>query len=1304
MPVAQTAISPVTKPKGKQVFIAPKPKQETGQNGKEPKTTSPEKQDAQNAQAQTQAGEAVAATQMDQLPIADQQSAVDKADTEIERTNTDPKKDPGFIAAVAHSKSAAAQQAAHEPVDKKVKEAKDAGHLAENEQQATNSAVEHFETIDAVSKQERPPITAEGFLTKFETFLTEIQVPQSEEAAKKFKKDKPITKLNDKVNSTVSSEKEAVTGGLETTAKAEAPASTKPTNPVTELPATNQLAQPTNIKAKAAAPKPKTDAEISMQRQSATLDDEMRNNNVTEEQLANSNEPTFLEGLESKKTAQKKAKEAPQEYRKQEAATLQQATGLQSALGAGGLQAMNAINTRQNIGVTEAQTQNKNSAQATKARISAGLTAIYTGAKTRVTTILDALAKSVTEKLDKVIEAAYKVFERNIEDRLDGWLMRGLKKVGSWLGLSDEPENPESVFRSEKAKFETEVKKALRFIAQEVAKKLNEALDEIKKGKKEVDDYFNNLSEEEKKLGQDAYDNINDKYTDLENAVYEKQDELAKGLADTYHKSVGKLREKYEEIKKRVESNWLTGALAMIKGVIETIKKLRDLINNLLAVIASVIDVIMNDPIAFMGNLFSGIKMGFQNFVSNIKKHIIGGLLQWLTGTLGPMGITLPENIFSLSGIFSLVMQVLGLGWDTVRRRAVKIIPEPALEVLEKSFEVFNLIRTKGIAGIWEFLKDKFTDLKEVVLDAIQELVTMTIIEAGVKWLLSLLIPGAGFVKAIMAIKDVIVFFVESAVALLPAVIEGILGLASGSIALVAKSIEMGIAKIIPIFISLMAKLLGIGGLAKRVTKIIGKIRKRIDRQIDKMIRKAQQKAKKMFGKKKKGKGKKKNKKKKKDAKLKDTEVGEEVKFKAGKESHRIWFKKTSGKPKLMMASTPTTMDKKIIEWKADAKDHAKKKTIDPIISTIESKTKALGTKAIEANNLFKLIRQKPDPVKAKKAGTKDDDIEKEEKALKNEIVKLLGHLHSGKDIEEKAGDLISAKYEAGFYSAKITEINKSSVHFKFVSDTLKERKRRLSRGEYLEALKTKEIKKGGEGEHTEYKPVFTKMEFVKGGVKLHYKYKDEKHKEKTFTTLIEFTTEAKSKEFKVTASAKKTKIKEEGTRGKTDSHGAIVDDSTKSKIDAAPVVVPKDMTDTAKIAKLKNQGHAAHLVADWFSGSGYKSAKNTVPTSDTYNTGTMGDVEKDIYQAYNKSDEPFDLTVTATQTLIDDSSIMKALKEEKAKVGNKEIELPKSDHGKILGILKQKEDPQYTKSVNYKYSTSKTIGEDEKMKSWLGV
>ncbi|MGV3613135.1 MAG: hypothetical protein ACO1N0_19395 [Fluviicola sp.] len=71
-----------------------------------------------------------------------------------------------------------------------------------------------------------------------------------------------------------------------------------------------------------------------------------------------------------------------------------------------------------------------------------------------------------------------------------------------------------------------------------------------------------------------------------------------------------------------------------------------------------------------------------------------------------------------------------------------------------------------------------------------------------------------------MAIKDLIVFFVESAMMLIPAITEAILPLAAGSIAGVAKAIEFGLAKLIGLVINLFAKLIGLGGLTKKVQGI----------------------------------------------------------------------------------------------------------------------------------------------------------------------------------------------------------------------------------------------------------------------------------------------------------------------------------------------------------------------------------------------------------------------------------------------------------------------------------------------------
>ena len=121
---------------------------------------------------------------------------------------------------------------------------------------------------------------------------------------------------------------------------------------------------------------------------------------------------------------------------------------------------------------------------------------------------------------------------------------------------------------------------------------------------------------------------------------------------------------------------------------------------------------------------------------------------------------------------------------------------------------MFQTFASKGIDGIWEFLKDKFTDLKETVIDAIKDMLITQVIQAGIKWLLSLLIPGAGFIKAIMAIKDLIVFFVESAIMLIPAHTEAILALAAGSVAGVAKAIEFGLAKLIGLVVKLFAELI----------------------------------------------------------------------------------------------------------------------------------------------------------------------------------------------------------------------------------------------------------------------------------------------------------------------------------------------------------------------------------------------------------------------------------------------------------------------------------------------------------------
>src|SRR5439155_1614427 len=82
------------------------------------------------------------------------------------------------------------------------------------------------------------------------------------------------------------------------------------------------------------------DKEISMEEQSRSVDEEMKANNITEEQLAKSNEPSFVSALQEKKNAQKDAKEKPLQFRKNEAQELKAAQASSNADASRGLVSM----------------------------------------------------------------------------------------------------------------------------------------------------------------------------------------------------------------------------------------------------------------------------------------------------------------------------------------------------------------------------------------------------------------------------------------------------------------------------------------------------------------------------------------------------------------------------------------------------------------------------------------------------------------------------------------------------------------------------------------------------------------------------------------------------------------------------------------------------------------------------------------------------------------------------------------------------------------------------------------------------
>lgn len=775
----------------------------------------------------------------------------------VTTTPRNPKEDPNFKKLEGRVDKTAKGQQDHEDSKASAGAAQSAAVSPDNERESMAQSGQ----VEAMDAAEPGTFNAEDFKAKLMKRIEGMQLPANQDEAANFEDNNNIDEVNSAATGDVEGEKAAAAGPVEETAKQEPNVAAIPEREVKPLPEAPVGKKPPTTNPTKAMPPKRGNAEVNkpLQDNMSEVDQQMTENEVTDEQLAKSNEPSFKEGLDAKGKAKENTENAPGELRKKEQGVLQSTKAGAKGKEQTGLAGMHQDRAKLLKQVTGSQTKTGTTDTSERTRIATEINKIYEKSKTDVEKILSDLDTRVKILFTAGTFLAKRKFEQHVDAKMSAYKSRrysGLIGAGRWLKdkFAGMPDEVNDFFVTGRQVYIDEMDKVITIVANLVATKLTEAKRRVATGKQEVQDYVKSLPENLQKIGKEAAEEINDKFDELEDSVNSKQDELVDSLAEQYMEGLNAVDARIEEMK-AANRGLIDAALGFINGIIETIKKLKELITTLLAEIQNAIGVIMEDPIGFVSTLFEGVGKGIDMFMANIQKHMLGGFITWLTGAMGPVGITIPDNLFSLQGIFSLVMQVLGLSWDFMRKKSVLLLGEPMVVAMEKGFEMFQIIRTKGVTGMWEHMKEQFTDLKETIIDSIKSMLITQVIEAGIKWLLSLLIPGAGFIKAIMAIKDLIVFFVESAIMLIPSLIEAIRALASGNVSGVSKAIEKGLAMLLPLVIGLFAKLIGLGGLVKKVQKIIKKVRKRIDRAVTKLIKKAKKKFSKIFSKKKPKKG-----------------------------------------------------------------------------------------------------------------------------------------------------------------------------------------------------------------------------------------------------------------------------------------------------------------------------------------------------------------------------------------------------------------------------------------------------------------
>ncbi|MCB0238792.1 MAG: hypothetical protein KDH08_09120, partial [Anaerolineae bacterium] len=148
---------------------------------------------------------------------------------------TTPAEDPAFQKTLGKIKKTRKAEAAHVPPRDKEGEVTAAAVLPVEEQKTRNARSDHLTAMKATAEateskeQSKPTFSAEAFKAMLKGNLAKIEqtLPQSEEAAKEFKREKPLEGVKQDIGGQVAAENAKVTGPMASQVKQDAPPSTK---------------------------------------------------------------------------------------------------------------------------------------------------------------------------------------------------------------------------------------------------------------------------------------------------------------------------------------------------------------------------------------------------------------------------------------------------------------------------------------------------------------------------------------------------------------------------------------------------------------------------------------------------------------------------------------------------------------------------------------------------------------------------------------------------------------------------------------------------------------------------------------------------------------------------------------------------------------------------------------------------------------------------------------------------------------------------------------------------------------------
>lgn len=741
----------------------------------------------------------------------------------------------------------------HDDAAEKLQQAEKAVVIPPSEGQSKSNTGQ-VATVDSYP----PPVVDEKKAKEQLQGSLEANFPRNIEAVDNFKRDQKAQHIGADVMKVVQGDKNAVTATFEQMEQTPPPAppehTPEPLPPAEMAPATPNM----DLGQGAVAPLQKEHTDVSNYTKEA--DSKLKEEGVSQEQLDMVDSGDLAVANKEKKALDKAAVTEPlavQKFAKREGETVEKDLKQQEKKG------REELSQKRKGGLSatgKKQTEAQKALQKKRDEVATKINGIFQSAQDKVKKKLADLEKDSMKRFDDGNAKATRQFEDNVnrelgafkDDRYSGWF-GWARKAKDWLCGMDELPEVKAIFERNRTIFVNTINQLVESISADNKRVIQECKEELANAKKAIKEYVDKLGPDLRDIGNKTAEEMNGKLEELDGFVNKKEEELRDKLKDKQTAAIKAIDEKIEKMKEamagalsKLGKLLLLAAKKFFTWALEKVGVSLSTIEGIINKGAAVLKAIFTQPIQFVKNLMNAAITGFKNFGKNFLTHLKDALFEWLTGSLE--GLVLPKT-WNFQGIIGVALQMIGISYQNIRKHMVTVMTEPVVAGLEKTFTLVKTLITEGPMAAWEQLKEMAGEMRDAFIEAVKDFIKTKIIEQAIQWLVSLFIPGAGIIKAVIGIYDTIVFFIQKAkqiMQMISSFLGSIAEIAAGNIGAAASAMESGLARGLSLVISFLAQLLHLSGITDKIKNALQKIRAKVDAVLLKVAKWIAEKAKKL--------------------------------------------------------------------------------------------------------------------------------------------------------------------------------------------------------------------------------------------------------------------------------------------------------------------------------------------------------------------------------------------------------------------------------------------------------------------------